>query len=130
MTDDYVSLETARLLKEAGFIVFCDKYFVKPEITDYYKGRGINANWNALDEYFSRPTLSLAAKWLREKFNVHFEIFVNNIDGWSYVAYNICEKTWDFTDVHRDSYEDALDSGITRFLKMICKNEKENSKQH
>ena len=52
MTDDYVSFETAKLLKEAGFIVFCDKYFVKPEITDYYKGRGINANWNALDEYF------------------------------------------------------------------------------
>lgn len=129
MTDDYVSLETARLLKEAGFDWKCEWFFTEKELLGH---SSISENHNEIHEYggCSRPTLSLAAKWLRERFNVHFEIFINSIDGWSYVAYNIGEKTWDFTDVRKDNYEDALESGMTRFLKMICKNEKENTEQH
>lgn len=130
MTDDYVSFETAKLLKEAGFDWPCREHYA------HNKGKVLTwtdmepCNQNEYKYYYSRPTLSLAAKWLREKFNVHFEIFVNNIDGWSYVAYNICEKTWEYVAVHQGSYEDALESGMIRVLKMICKNEKENSKQH
>lgn len=122
MTDDYVSFETARLLKEAGFIVFCDKYFVKPEITDYYKSRGINANWNALDEYFSRPTLSLAAKWLREVKNIHIQIYCTSNSDWGYMADIIgdcyeplCENS------EFPTYERAMEVALEEVLEWICR---------
>ena len=121
MTDDYVSFETAKLLKEAGFIVFCDKYFVKPEITDYYKGRGINANWNALDEYFSRPTLSLAAKWLREENNIYVEV-ISKFTCWKFSLINlnpVCIIK--LTAGSFNTYEEALEEGLKEALERICK---------
>ena len=118
---DYVSFETAQLLKEAGFIVFCDKYFVKPEITDYYKGRGINANWNALDEYFSRPTLSLAAKWLREENNIYVEV-IRKFTCWKFSLINlnpVCIIK--LTAGSFNTYEEALEEGLKEALERICK---------
>lgn len=124
MTDDYVSFETAKLLKEAGFIVFCDKYFVKPEITDYYKGRGINANWNALDEYFSRPTLSLAAKWLREENNIYVEV-IRKFTCWKFSLINlnpVCIIK--LTAGSFNTYEEALEEGLKEALEFLINKEK------
>lgn len=124
MIDDYVSFETARLLKEAGFIVFCDKYFVKPEITDYYKGRGINANWNALGEYFSRPTLSLAAKWLREENNIYVEV-IRKFTCWKFSLINlnpVCIIK--LTAGSFNTYEETLEEGLKEALEFLINKEK------
>jgi len=76
ITEDYVSFETAKLLKEKGFDTECDHL--------YANGRILSANsicnWNRGETIFanyknecSAPTLQMAMKWLRKK---GFHIFV------------------------------------------------------
>lgn len=74
ITEDYVSLETAKLLKEKGFDEPCDNRYYEthtgfnlgldPGYTnshweDWYKDMGVRN--------YSAPTLQMAMKWLREK---------------------------------------------------------------
>ena len=61
--ESYVSFETARMLKEAGFDVPCT--------SQYTEGMGVwrgkyPYNFNEEDFGYSRPTQALAARWLRE----------------------------------------------------------------
>jgi len=62
ITEDYVSFETAKLLKEKDFDEYCGYYDRNGEYWDYrvYNHRG--------DDYISAPTLQMAMKWLR---NIH-----------------------------------------------------------
>ena len=65
ITEDYVSFETAKLLKEKGFDDFtCHSYF--------YKNGDIEEE-TRYEGDFGRPTLQMAMKWLRKK---GFHIFV------------------------------------------------------
>jgi len=79
ITEDYVSFETAKLLKEKGFDIPCDNYYGSSGKTpneSVYGGINIEPlDYNA-DPYvksgfpkfktFSSPTQSIAMKWLRE----------------------------------------------------------------
>lgn len=56
ITEDYVSYEVAKLLKEKGF----DKDWVDGSIEKYLNGT----------EGYSLPTLATAMKWLREVHNI------------------------------------------------------------
>jgi len=82
ITEDYVSFETAKLLKEKGF----------PQDPDtcntVYKYNGefcINAKsfWNPFAfgilnrQYCMAPTLQMAIKWLRKIHNISIEPFVD-----------------------------------------------------
>lgn len=80
LTEDYVSLETAKLLKEKGFPQ--DPYICNT----VYKPNGkfcINAKsfWNPFcfallnREYYMTPTLGVACKWLREFHNLNVEVY-------------------------------------------------------
>lgn len=83
ITEDYVSFEIAKLLKEKGFDICCELQYINcssghPFLTDirddagcYYKNSEIGQ-----DEY-SAPTLQMAMKWLREKYSIHIEIAYN-----------------------------------------------------
>ena len=64
VTEDYVSFETAKLLKEKGFDEYCGYYDRNGEYWDYrvYNHRG--------EDYISAPTLQMAMKWLREVQNL------------------------------------------------------------
>ena len=59
----YVSFDTAKMLKEAGFHIPCVKV--------YNKGSKKLASWsyaadsNQHQRYYSAPTQALAARWLR-----------------------------------------------------------------
>lgn len=70
ITEDYVSFETAKLLKEKGF----------NEATFYdYNERGIRWFEEVLVNHNSQggiacPTLQMAMKWLREVHNIHIEV--------------------------------------------------------
>ena len=66
ITEDYVSFETAKLLKEKGFNEGCRQYwyrcnfvFARSEI----RNRELD---NYEDEGWAAPTLQMAIKWLRE----------------------------------------------------------------
>ena len=80
ITEDYVSFEIAKLLKEKGFNIACEYQYINcssehPFLTDirddagcYYKNTEIGQ-----DEY-SAPTLQMAMKWLRETYDIDFDI--------------------------------------------------------
>lgn len=69
-TEDYVSYETAKLLKEKGFDAPCLSYFWTEE-----NGANISycetpfTNQQLYSGQTLRPTLQMAMKWLREKHN-------------------------------------------------------------
>ena len=119
--ESYVSFETAKMLKEAGFDAPCYMQ---------YSERGVqwNAsypeNFNADDWGCSCPTQALAARWLREVHGIHvFPVYQYLPEKWSYViqdmAYVNSEKgTKLHTDVF-DSCEESLEAGLQEAIKLI-----------
>lgn len=69
--DDYCSFEVSKLLKEKGFNLEIIDYYLNDEI-DYASNPP--TNWNKNVDTISRPTYSLAIKWIRE--NSGFDIYV------------------------------------------------------
>ncbi len=123
--EQYVSFETAKLLKEAGFDVPCT--------SQYTEGMGV---WNVECTYdfnhddfgYSRPTQSLAAKWLRE---VHH---INVYACFDYAEFD--ERKWFFMREHTminddsavycsitsyNSYGEAFEAGLREAIKLIKK---------
>lgn len=77
ITEDYVSLETAKLLKEKGFDEKCMSYYGHGEFQlghpEYMKSNtdrdGVACNGVPYDAY-NAPTLQRAIKWLKEVHNL------------------------------------------------------------
>lgn len=84
ITEDYVSFETAKLLKEKGFNEKCSALYTFwfDEVEGPKEDEA--ENWNIEPKYFSAPTLQMAMKWLRE---VH-HLFIG------------CEPRLSFTDFY------------------------------
>ena len=107
MTEELVTLETAKLLKEKGFQ---RKYFINVSTLHHcYK-------------YLSVPPQSIAQKWLRENHSIHIAVDFNQYGRWYYRLYDI--EDYDFlseTEVDKiyKSYEEALEAGIEEALKHI-----------
>lgn len=69
ITEDYVSFEIAKLLKEKGFDEYCGYYNNDGEYWEYrvYNHRG--------EDYISAPTLQMTMKWLREVHYLTIDVF-------------------------------------------------------
>ena len=145
--ETYVSLETAKLLKEAGFDWETREYY-KP-IKEGYKfdWNSLPVNWNQKvailiaqkhnrPEGYSAPTLAVAQRWLREVKNIVVEAhatfqltpegnrqyaaaFVDWIGStYSYEYLERFDKDGNFC-VEFDSYEEALEAGINKKLNIL-----------
>lgn len=94
MTEELVTLETAKLLKEKG--MFTDIEF---------------------------PTQSVAQKWLRETKNLHIEISYMYENYWTYDILTIPNHDLvglsDRPIIRYNTYEEALESGLQEALKLI-----------
>lgn len=97
MTEELVTLETAKLLKEKGMV------------TDI--------------EFFPQ---SVAQKWLRETKNIHICIYncacgygyeISKADNGTHIASSVYKGTNDGEEW--DSYEEALEAGLQEALKLI-----------
>ncbi len=87
ITEDYVSFEVAKLLKEKGFNV--PHYYCSRVYSDKGTLQGVESvRFNGV-KYISAPTLQMAMKWLREKHRItigtlfegdriYYEIHQNN----------------------------------------------------
>lgn len=81
ITEDYVSFETAKLLKEKGFDLseFCGKWAIDydniPQYVDNPNGEIIVAEWQ-----YPLITLQTARKWLRKEKHYYIQIM---LDGWA-----------------------------------------------
>ena len=122
IADDYVSFETARLLKEAGFDWPCEKWFELKGCTPVEWGADARCNWNVSKDDFSRPTLSLAAKWLREVKNIHIQIYCTSNSDWGYMADIIgdCDEAL-CEDSKFPTYERAMEVALEEVLEWICR---------
>lgn len=133
--EDYVSFETAKLLKEKGFDESCHCFYE-------YKKR----LYNDMDKYFpngmknsdhdkegnkgiSAPTLQMVMKWLREVHNVfiYIEPFITASGLQGYKPY--CTKIggefmWinplrKYSNTSSDTYEEAVESVIKYCLENL-----------
>ena len=122
--ESYVSFDTAKLLKEAGFDVPCT--------SQYSEGKSI---WNVgypdnfnQDEFgYSRPTQALAARWLREVYNVTiYSLYDDDMEQWFYVVdaftKNPVINGFQFGSEY-DDYESAFEDGLREAIKLIKKKE-------
>ena len=114
--EQFVSFDTARMLKEAGFEAEC----------------GFTVDDDGRKLY--RPTQALAARWIREVNGIHVSsnIFMdsaNDADGktvdewtfWSYDLFDNSGRIIEESDDRYDSYEEAIEAGLKHCLELIKK---------
>ena len=133
ITEDYVSFETAKLLKEKGFDEPChalyhdgdDKIFFGLDEDSYF-----NSILNV--DCYACPTLQMARKWLREKHNLHIEIRLTNhsissmvnVIKYYWVMTNTetgrwCDESTIYTVKAFDTPEEAEEDAIKHALKKL-----------
>jgi hypothetical protein bacD2_23294 len=111
MTEELVTLETAKMLKEKGFSQ--RKYLINVStLHNCYK-------------YLSVPPQSVAQRWLRETKDLHICIY-NTASGYSYEISKadngtevLCMPKGPNDGGKWDTYEEALEAGIQEALKLI-----------
>ena len=118
----YVSLEVAKLLKEAGFDWECNGVFLSEDGTQYAFIKADAACDNNNSKYnpynISAPTLEIAQRWLRETQKYQVAILPNGLKGYAALCFLYKEPiTQPFE--HYSTYEEALEIGIKKALEMI-----------
>ncbi len=76
ITEDYVSFETAKLLKEKGFDNLCSGYYNQERVLQRLSAFSIKDTLMS-PFYFDcvpAPTHQMAMKWLREVYNTNIDI--------------------------------------------------------
>lgn len=123
--EQFVSFDTAKMLKEAGFNVPCNSYYSNDcIITAFAEG-----NFNEYEPDISRPTQALAARWLREvhRIVVDATFIPPSTDGnaWRYFIGEMDDMVWngDYvpSDEFYETYEEALEAGLQEAIKLIKK---------
>lgn len=115
--EQFVSFETAKMLKEEGFDIPC---------TSQYTDNGFGwdnvslENYNSCESLFSRPTQALAAMWLREEHNIDVMVDVCNRD---YYVCNVYKNKhlMIIRNIVTSSFEKAFEEGLCEAIKLIKK---------
>ena len=76
ITEDYVSFETAKLLKEKGFDEECFALYNPDGVLIQSGIRLNNIQVGRVKGSYSAPTLQMAMKWLREMPKIAYNIFI------------------------------------------------------
>ena len=102
--EQFVSFDTAKLLKEAGFEAECG-FIVDDDGRKLY-----------------RPTQALAARWLREGHHI-FIMLTPVIQGWMYDLFDLKKHQYILCneDVMTKSYEAAFETALREAIKLIKK---------
>lgn len=105
--ESYVSFDTAKMLKEAGFEAECG-FIVDDDGRKLY-----------------RPTQALAARWLREVYNVAiYSLYDDDMEQWFYVvdAFTKNPVINGFqSGSEYDDHESAFEDGLREAIKLIKK---------
>ena len=123
VTEDYVSLETAKLLKEKGFdwethrsYLFNDNIFAPGDVSDFlYRKDAIRI-----------PTLQMAMKWLREAHHIDIEVrthYLNYLkpNDTRFYSGKILKGSEDVihTIYSKDTYEEVCEAAIKYCLENL-----------
>lgn len=126
INEDYVSFETAKLLKDKGFNENCSRSYVKDKLT---VSQGFNNSYYKTmysDEYYrpiSAPTLQMAMKWLREVHHIPIEILWHydsnsDIEEW-YFVHHVELKILPNNIEYYETYEEACEASIKYCLENL-----------
>jgi hypothetical protein len=122
ITEDFVSFEVAKLLKERGFNADINLWYDKDgNIFDCYKYE-ISRNWRvkAQQEVYFCPTLQMAMKWLRKVYNFHIWVEPNHDKEGLYNAH-VKVGWWsnNWGGVGYNTYEQACEAAIKYCLEHL-----------
>jgi hypothetical protein len=120
ITEDYVSFETAKLLKEKGFREICNKCY-GIESKKFFSSIRSNDD----DTMYAAPTLQMTMKWLREVHKIDIDI----TSRWNLTPeYHICEYRYRLHysnapshDINQkfNTYEEACEAAIKYCLENL-----------
>lgn len=118
ITEDYVSFEVAKLLKEKGFDVNCYTHYSS-------NGQNVYYNYQTPSDGINMPTLQMAMKWLREVHNIHvvpkFDFYAGDYTGRIYDGRreSTAEKVDYIAIVGNSTYEEACEAAIKYCLEKL-----------
>ena len=135
MTEELVSYDIAVMLKEKGFPQSKKKVGKYTNIA-YIETGGIQGGGGSMEvgEYVEAPTLSLAARWLREKHGYYPLIIPTVTSSWTFKKIRVMSeanfKDGALIEVEQppyegvdasdyDTYEQALSAGIKEALQYL-----------
>ena len=130
--EDYVSFETAKLLKEHGFNEYCEMFYIKPH--EGYMQNKKKLDWRnselRKDMTCTCPTIQMAMKWLREEHGIDIDIcfeilsihqYANNEQRYSYTIFKTKDNV--ATRLYGDSgymkYEEAAEAALNLCLRKL-----------
>lgn len=135
ITEDYVSFETAKLLKEKGFDGECRAFWKdwkgeirlcscnRADMFDYCHNSMLERYNDAKETNIAAPTLQMAMKWLREEHNKSIEVRSQGIKatglGWIAEIYNLKNQDEEYDNVFTQSYEEACEAAIKYCLENL-----------
>lgn len=126
MTEELVTLETAKMLKKKGFNWKCEHTICCDNIIRRYDIPQSMSCCTEIDGElveFLCPTLYVAQKWLRDTKCLHIEIGYMYGDYWLYDILTIPTHDLigleDRASVRYNTYEEALEAGLQEALKLI-----------
>lgn len=124
INDEYVSFETAKMLKKVGFDWYTKNHYNQKGDFRYSDN---SKDWNAVEylERYSAPTLSFAARWIREKYNFNISALW---DSEKCCYYEFVQKITDKDDHISSSgyyhtYEEAFEEAINVVLSSVLIND-------
>ena len=131
ITEDYVSFETAKLLKEKGFDEPCHALYHNGDNKIFF-GLDVDSYHNTIlsVDCYACPTLQMAMKWLREEHNLHVEVRITNhgitidIIKYYWVMTNTetgrwCDESTVYTAKAFDTPEEAEEDAIRHALEKL-----------
>ena len=120
ITEDYVSFETAKLLKEKGFGQLTYACFA-PDGEEYY-------GYRAVDDDIMRPTLQMAMKWLREVHKIHISVEIGfDVDNHQYYFFfffvcKFSDKSGEYENPFGEKEFDTNEEACETVIKYVLEN--------
>ena len=126
ITEDYVSFEIAKLLKEKGFNWNTDKQYNLDKIVSKYN---ITDRSRYPERYLDAPTIQMVMKWLREVHHYYIQVM---LDSWAcgghtgyYVVLQRTDNDFEMMlqdavdEVFYQTYEEACEAAIKYCLENL-----------
>lgn len=117
ITEDYVSYEVSKLLKEKGFDTF-KPYGWDEELFDTEYPRNFSINFDSKEHWISCPTHQTAMKWLRQEKNIIINIWYDGGD-WNTEYYNNEDENFHLITCLCNSYEEAVEAALKYCLENL-----------